>query len=254
MARRGGGARSSADTVRREAPMTLLPLLPFMAAGAVVLVALVIAAVVMLSRKMAAERSRIAGIEQWARENDWYVDHRPEVGWSDRVPGGDRRGASLEVRGFVHGYPVAVAEYSYTTTTITTTSNTTPNAPGGMTISTTTHQYVVTLVRLAAAHPPVAVLGRGPVSRLGRVLFGEGSTAVGNPEFDRLFRVRSGHPDHARTVVGRALVGEHLAGTVPVWDLAGHELITWEPGRIADPRSIPARSGALVRVAMLLGR
>ena len=78
--------------------------------------------------------------------------------------------------------------------------------------------------------------------------------ADGRPEFDRLFRVRTDHPDLARSVLGPALVGEHLAGTVPFWDLAGHDLLTWEPGRIDDPRWIPARTDALVRVAMVLGR
>jgi hypothetical protein len=222
--------------------------------GAVLLVALVIATIVLLVRTMAAERERIARIERWARENDWCVRHRPEAGWTDRLPGRARRGLSLEVRGSAHGYPVAVAEYSYATTTTTPTPTTAPNGTGGTTTSTTTHHFVVTVVGLGAAHPPVAVLPRGAVSRLGRALFGERLTAVGHPEFDRLFRVRTDHPDLARSVLGPALVKEHLAGTVPVWDLAGYELLTWETGRIDDPRWIPARTDALVRVAMLMGR
>jgi hypothetical protein len=222
--------------------------------AAVAVVAPVIAVVVVLVRTTAAERDRIARIERWAHENDWYVRHRPEAGWTDRLPGRNRRGLSLVVRGSAHGYPVAVAEYSYATTTTTTTPTTTPNGTGRTTTSTTTHHYVVTALGLGAAHPPTAVLARGAVSRLGRALFGERPTAVGHPEFDRRFRVRTDHPDVARSLLGPALVGEHLAGTVPLWDLAGHDLMTWEPGRIDDPRWIPARADALVRVAMLLGR
>jgi hypothetical protein len=211
--------------------------------AALVTAGMIAAAVVLVLVARSAERKRIAHIEQWARENDWYVVRRPSVGWCARVPGRNRRGATLQVLGSSHGYLVSVTEYHYTTS----------SSSGGST-STTTHHYLVTAVRLAAAHPPVAVAPRGPVSRLGRALFGERPTAIGHPDFDRSFRLRTHHPDLGRVLLGPALVTEHLAGTVPFWDLADHELITWQRGRITDPHRIPDHAVALIRVAMLLGR
>jgi hypothetical protein len=57
-----------------------------------------------------------------------------------------------------------------------------------------------------------------------------------------------------RTLVGPALINEHLAGRVPAWSLAGPDLVMWQDGRINDPLQIEAMAGQLVRVADLLGR
>jgi hypothetical protein len=207
----------------------------------VVVLGLVAVLIVVAVRR---ERARRRLIEGWALRNGWGVVRNPRVAWTARLPGGNRRGVSLLVHGTLHGRPVVVADYSYTTTT-----------GAGDSSSTTTHRFLVVAVGLPVPYPELAVVRRGPVSRLGRALFGEGATEIGVADFDRDFRVRTAHAELSRPLVGPVLVKEHLAGLLPEWSVAGHDLLTWRPGeRITDPELIPAVAAPLVRVAELLGR
>lgn len=116
------------------------------------------------------------------------------------------------------------------------------------------HRYLVTAVRLTASYPPLAVQPRGGLSRLGRAMFGDNAAATGYDTFDRQFRVHTRDPAYARTLVGLALIAEHLAGRVPEWSLAGYDLLAWQSGHLSDPHQIPTLAARLVRVAELLGR
>lgn len=214
-------------------------------AGAAGVITLVIVLIVVAVRR---ERERKARIAHWAASRGWAMTLRPRgLEWTSRLPGRNRRGVSLMVTGSLGGWPVAVADYSYTTTSSTGTGSRSST-------SSTTHHFVVTAVRLGAAYPPVAVQPRGALSRLGRSIFGDNSAATGNGEFDRQFRVQTKEPAYSRTLVGPALVNEHLAGRVPAWSLAGPDLVTWRQGRIDDPSQIEAMAAQLLRVADLLGR
>jgi hypothetical protein len=84
-------------------------------------------------------------------------------------------------------------------------------------------------------------------------MFGDNATATGHDSFDRRFRVQATDPAYAWSLVGPALITEHLAGTVPEWTLAGRDLLTWQSGALTDPRRIPSLAAPLVR-ADLLGR
>jgi hypothetical protein len=97
----------------------------------------------------------------------------------------------------------------------------------------------------------MAVVERGALSRFGRVLFGDGATAVGQEDFDRAYRVVSKDP---RAVLSPGLVAEHVAGRLPEWSLHGNELLTYRGGRIGDPATIPDQFTPLLRVAALLDR
>jgi hypothetical protein len=185
------------------------------------------------------ERARKAEISQWAVSRGWTVTPRPGVlEWTSRLPGTNRGGVSLIVSGTVNGWPVRVAEYSYTTSSED---------------STTTHRYVVTAVLLAAWYEPVAVQSRGGISRLGKAIFGDNAAATGHEDFDRQFRVKTTDLATSRALLGPALIAEHLAGQIPAWSLAGQDLLAWQEGKIGDASRIEGLAAGLVRVATLMG-
>jgi hypothetical protein len=179
-----------------------------------------------------AERWRLERIRLWAASNGWTVTERPAVDWAARLGTGD---VDVLVSGTASGRPVGVAEFTW---------------KGGEDSTT----YLVVTVRLDVAYPPLGVVSRGALSRLGRKVFGDDATATGHGAFDRQFRVQTGNPALARTLLGPALIAEHLAGRIPTWSLAGQDLLTWEYGQIEDPNKIVALAAPLVRVAELLDR
>jgi hypothetical protein len=217
-----------------ERTLTLLVL-----AGVGLVTLIVVLSVGAVRRQRARERERQRRIRQWTAHYGWNFTAQPVVDWAALLPGEDRHGVSLLVSGRYYGRVVSVAEYSYTTTS------------GD---SRTTHDLIVTAVRLDVSYPPLAVQPRGAVSRLGRSMFGDNASATGHEAFDRRFRVRTRDPALARCLLGPALIAEHLAGRVPEWSLAGRDLLTWQSGQIGNPRQIAAVAAPLVRVAQLLGR
>jgi len=62
---------------------------------------------------------------------------------------------------------------------------------------------------------------RRALSRLNRAMFGPDVTATGHDTFDRQSRVHTTEPALVQTLLGPELISEHLAGRVPLWDLAG---------------------------------
>jgi hypothetical protein len=207
----------------------------------IVVVALMAVLIVVGVRREREHRQRI---RQLAAYHGWTVTERPVVEWTTRLPGRNKRGVSTLMSGMAYGWPASVAEYSYSTTS--TDSN------GGTT--TQHHHFIVAAVQLDEPYPPVAVELRGAMSRFGRTLFGANAAATGDDEFDREFRVKTRDPALARTLIGPALIDDHLAGRVPEWSIAGHYLLTWQPGRIGRTDPIAELAVPLVRVAQLLGR
>lgn len=221
----------------------------FLIGGAALLSLLVVAGVIAVRR----ERERIRRIGAWAARHGWSFVKNPSVGWAARLPGRNGR-VSLLVHGAVRGYGVGVAEYSYTEKR---TSYEPHRTTGGSAFrtSTTTYSYLVTVVSTPRSYPAVAVARRRALSRLGRVMFGDGTAAIRHPEFDRQFRVATRDPAAARALLGPALVAEQLSGRLPEWSLAGHEILAWrQNGSVTDPARIPALTAPLLRVAELLGR
>jgi hypothetical protein len=179
-------------------------------------IGLVVLLVVLVVVSVRQERERQDRIRRWAMRHGWTVAARPAVDWATRLPGAERRGVSLLVSGMVHGWPVGVAEYSYTTESM---------ADSRGSRSTTTHYLIVTGIRLAAPHPPLAVQPRGGFSRLGRVMFGDNAAATGHDAFDRQFRVQTKDPASARTLLGPALIvvcqADGTCGLPWAWDRVG---------------------------------
>lgn len=176
-------------------------------------------------------------IQQWAEDHGWVFTTSQPKEWPAQLatPPGHR--FILMVTSTAFSRPVRVIEHGAVI------------APAGV-----IHWYVATVIKLTTAHPPLAVMDRGPLSRLARTRFGYGATATGDKEFDRRFRVRTRHPELVSTVLSPALIAEHLAGRVPTWSLAGRDLVTQQFGSIHDPREIPERVVSLMRVADLLDR
>jgi hypothetical protein len=145
---------------------------------------------------------------------------------------------ALIVSGTVDGWPVCFADYSYST---------------GNGENKKTHDLIVTAVRLAVSYPPVSVQPRGGISRPGKAIFGEDAASTGHADFDRQFLLRTNYPTVGRALVGPALIAEQLAGHIPVWSVAGQDLLAWQPGRIDDTPRTEALAAGLVRVAALIG-
>lgn len=222
-------------------------------AGALALIAGLVALVIVAGRSQARdEQRRQQRLHLWAARNRWVVTANPAVDWGARLPGGNRHGVAFAFSGAIGGYPVSVGEYSVTDMQI----SSAPDGTGGTTTTTTlqTHHFTVIVVRLTIPHPTVTVEPRGPLSKMGQAVFGSTPTATGNGQFDRRFRIQSPDPTAARRLVGPALADAHLTGIVPSWSLYGHELLAYTPGRLDDPERIPALAEPLVRVASLLGR
>lgn len=175
--------------------------------------------------------------QQWAEDHGWAFTTSPPMEWPAQLatPPGHR--FILMVTSTAFSRPASVIEH-------------------GAVIATAgvIHQYVATVIKLTTAHPPLAVMDRGSLSRLARTRFGYGATATGDEEFDRRFRVRTRHPELVSTVLSPALIAEHLAGRVPTWSVAGRDLVTQQFGSIHDPHEIPERVVSLMRVADLLDR
>ncbi len=190
------------------------------------------------------DRRRVDALRAWARAHGWRFIDSPQAEWTTRMPGRNRRGVSLAMVGVQQGHQVSIAEYRYTETT-TSSNNTT---------SSTTHHFVVVVVHLDRPGATIAVQSRGALSKLGRSIFGDRPTALGDERFDSQWRVSATDPATARGYLGPALVAEHIAGRVPHWSIQGTELVTYERGRLTDPSRIPALAAPLLRVASLLGR
>ncbi|WP_157110449.1 hypothetical protein [Nocardia anaemiae] len=198
---------------------------------------------VALPLALRAERQRKRALWQWAVQHGWSFAERSKALWVARLPGGGRRALGVTLSGMMGGRLVTVAEHSYTTTT----------SSGGST-RTQTHHYVAVVVVLDRPLPSVAVISRGAMSKVGRVLFGDRPTATGNEAFDARFRIRSADPSFARWLVGKPLMDAHLAAAVPDWSLVGQDLLTYRLGQLHHPHAIPGLVAPLARVADLLGR
>jgi hypothetical protein len=203
-------------------------------------VALIVVAVV-VARRRARQRREL--FEGWAAYHRWQYVPSPPNEWWRRLPGRNGRGVSFALSGVVGGRPVSVAEYSYTTTSA---------GSGDSPSSSTTHHFVIWVVRVRGSWPAISVHQRGAMSRFGRVLFGDRATALGYQPFDSAFRISAERPELVRDVFGRDLVAEQLSGRVPEWSLFGDELMVVESGRLSEPDGIPARFGPLMRLADLI--
>jgi hypothetical protein len=146
---------------------------------------------------------------------------------------------TLALSGTVRGRPVSVAEYRIFM------------YPYGGGVPP---DWVVVVVWLDRSYPSIAVKSRGALSRPRRRLSGDPQATTGDDEFDHQFKVVTDDRAVARSLIGRQLIAAHLAGTVPTWSLAGHELLTYREGHIDVADQIPALAEPLTQVADLLAR
>lgn len=204
----------------------------------------VVVAVVLIPIAIRSERRRRQRFENWAAAHGWTYALRPRADWAARMPGHSRRSVGIALTGGLGGRWVTVADYSYQTS----------SSSGDGSSSTTTHHFIAVVVFLDRPHPRTAVVDRGPLSKLGRSLFGDKPTATADPLFDARFRITADDPDYARWLIGPPLIAAHLTGTIPTWSVAGNELLAFQHGHLRNPESVPDLAAPLLRVADLLGR
>lgn len=190
---------------------------------------------------------------QWAVAHGWAVVQRPDVRWSNLLPGGYRHGISVLLHRTIAGRSVCVAEYAH--------SNHDLINPQG---SGQNNRYVVAWVGLAGNCPAVEVerVGRldwidrlDPVQWLDeRYVGAPRPIPTGYAEFDDRFLVLARDPADVHATVGPALRQAHLAEEVPPWRAAGPDLVTWRPVPFLDPKIVIDLVNGLTRVADLLGR
>ncbi|MCW6010565.1 hypothetical protein K1W54_39355 [Micromonospora sp. CPCC 205371] len=217
--------------------------------GLALLITFVVVATVLGIRH---ERRRRSALQDWARRNGWRYVESPRVEWMSRLPGTSQRRVTLALTGVLNGREVTVADYSYTRTSTSTTAG--GDSGSRTSTSSTTHHLVVVVVSLPEPGPTLAVERRGGLSKLGRAIFGDKPTALGDEQFDSKFRLTGPDPDTIRRYVGPALAAEHIAGRVPPWSLYGTQLLTYYESRLDDAEQILAFAEPLVRVTYLFGR
>ncbi|WP_109529981.1 MULTISPECIES: hypothetical protein [Nocardia] len=195
-----------------------------------------------------AEHRRRHALRQWAANNGWQYAEGLHAPWTARMPGANARGVGVALTRVLDGRRVTVADYHYRTTT-------NERSTDGTTRTTTRrHHFVVTIVHLDRPHPPIAVVERGTLGILHRSIFGDKPTATGNIWFDNRFWIASRDPGYVRHLVGPDLIDAHIAGAVPLWSVAGNDLMTYSVGHLNRVRAIPEHITPLLRVANLLGR
>lgn len=158
---------------------------------------------------MQLERQRRNGLRAWTAANGWTFTEFARADWTARLPGHNRGGLGVLLTGQLGGRWVTVADYHYKTT------STSYSSEGSSSTSTTKHHYIAIVVHLHRPYVPIAVVPRGPISQLGRSLFGDKPTATGNAAFDSRFRIRTTDPNYARWLISKPLIDAHVANISP---------------------------------------
>ncbi|MFI6047337.1 hypothetical protein ACIA8C_37365 [Nocardia sp. NPDC051321] len=211
-------------------------------------VLMVVLLIVFAALSIRVERQRRNRLQAWGRANGWSFTQHARADWTARLPGRNRSGLGVMLTGQAGGQWVTVADYHYKTT------STSYSSDNSSTTSTTRHHYIAVVVQLHRPYPPIAVEPRGPLSQLGRSLFGDKPTATGNAAFDSRFRIRTSDPNYARWLIGKPLIDAHVANISPPWSLTGQHLLTYRTGRLHDPAMIPAIAAPLLHIANLFPR
>ncbi|MET8779712.1 hypothetical protein AB0H49_28930 [Nocardia sp. NPDC050713] len=213
--------------------------------GLIVFVAVLLAAGFGVLLPLRVRRRRAAGqtFSEWGTPHGWRFEMAPLVPWTARLPGRNPTGLGATLTGELGGHQVTVADYSYQT-----------SAWNGQIVHTTTHRFVVVVVLLERPYPPVAVVDVAALSEPGSALFSDVPVTTGHRDFDHRFRVTAVDTNYARLLVGPQLIAAHLEGVVPRWSLAGHELLSYQTGRLGDPDAIPDLAAPVLHLATLIER
>lgn len=202
-----------------------LPVIGF----AVVGFALVIGLALLAS---ARDRTRVAALRAWALSRDFTYQPRDDA--LGRVygvlpyEGHGRVDFENVLRGRVSGRPVELFDYTYRKRGTTTTTD----ANGvGRSSSTTTPAHVRALgVQLPSRFPDITVGPRGFFSRVAVALGGQ-DVEIGDPQFDRAFRVKADDDAGARAFLRPLAAG--LARTRDqVLQVRGDQLVLHREGTL----------------------
>ncbi|GAA3348110.1 hypothetical protein GCM10020358_65310 [Amorphoplanes nipponensis] len=114
------------------------------------------------------------------------------------------------------------------------------------------HATILHRHNLVRPLPTTQVEPRRPAARLRSSRRGLDEAAIGNPDFDRGFRIRTADPAGLRHWFSPALIAVHLTGRVPsAWSVHGTEALRRQPGRL-DPHDLGGLAPATLTLADLL--
>jgi hypothetical protein len=193
--------------------------------------------------KMKAERRHRDALYAWTMASGWRM-HEGDAAtrWRPRLA----HLQGFRMRRLAYGaagrLPVTVADCRY--------ERTTSNGQG--ITQTVEIDLSVFVAALPGAWPEISVGDRGLGSRMWRALGGHSGVEIGQPGFDRRFRVETIDPYAARALLSPVLVDAHLHGRAPSWSISGGELMVLETGRLT-PGRIPPGVERLRWLAAVLG-
>jgi hypothetical protein len=193
--------------------------------------AAVIAVVIALTYR--AGKKRTEALQELADTHGWQWIGRDDslaTRWSGPpFRGHPRRSRGRNaVSGTHQGRDFVAFEYSYTTTTST-----------GQTTSTTTHHYSVWAIDLPAAVPPISLGAEGALGGKVARAFGFGGLEIGDPEFDRRYKVNCDDPDFGRRLLHHAMVRLLMSTDVWAWRFYGDAMISYRKGRLQAETVVP---------------
>ncbi|NDL55586.1 DUF3137 domain-containing protein [Phytoactinopolyspora mesophila] len=197
------------------------------AAGGAVVIAVAIALTYRAGKKRTEALQALAASHGWewiGRDDSLATrwDGPPFRGHPRRSRGRNAVAGSHQGRDFV------AFEYSYTTTTST-----------GQTTSTTTHHYSVWVIDLPAAVPSISLGAEGALGGKVARAFGFAGLEIGDPEFDRRYKVKCDDADFGRRVLHHAMVHELMSTDVWAWRFEGDAMISYRKGRLQAGSVVP---------------
>lgn len=138
------------------------------------------------------------------------------------------------VSGVYQGRSFTAFEYAYTT-------------GSASSQSTSTQYYCVWAVSLPAALPPISLGAEGVLGgRIARA-FGSGGMEIGDPDFDRRYKVKCEYPEYGTRLLHTAMVQLLMSTDIWAWRIDGNVMLSYHKGRLTADAVVP-RLDAMSRV------
>lgn len=138
------------------------------------------------------------------------------------------------VSGEYQGRSFTAFEYAYTSGSATSQS-------------TSTQYYGVWAVTLPAALPPISLGAEGVLGGRIAKAFGSGGMEIGDPDFDRRYKVKCEHSEYATWLLHAEMVQLLMSTDVWAWRIDGDVMLSYRKGHFTADAVVP-RLDAMSRV------